>query len=60
MRSWSAFGAQIDHEHAQTHQTHNGLDLGEATTFPPIVFSIISHRGYTQMSFFSGFLNWES
>jgi hypothetical protein len=27
------------------------MDLGEATTFPFIIFYVINHKGYTQMSF---------
>jgi hypothetical protein len=46
------FGAQMNHEHTQTHETHHSLDLGEATTFPLIVFFVLGHRAYTQMSFF--------
>jgi hypothetical protein len=35
-----------------THKIHHGLDLGEATTFPFIIFYMSGHEGYTQMSFF--------
>jgi hypothetical protein len=36
-------------------QTHHGLDLMETTTFfPLIVFSMINHEGYIQMSFCLG------
>ncbi len=51
---WSIFGAQINHEHRQTHKTHYDLDLGEATTFS-LIFSMTNHGGYTQMSFSLGF-----
>jgi hypothetical protein len=37
--------------HTQIHKTHHGSDKGEATTFPLIVFSVINHGGYIQMSF---------
>jgi hypothetical protein len=46
MHSWSTFGAQMNHGHTRIHKTHHDLDLGEATTFPLIVFSVISHGGY--------------
>ncbi len=36
-----------------THLTHHGLDLGEAITFPHIVFSAALGGGYIQMTFFS-------
>jgi hypothetical protein len=51
VHGWSIFGVQTRHEHTWTHKTHHGLDLGEATTFPLIVFSVISHGGYIQTSF---------
>jgi hypothetical protein len=35
------------------HKTHHSLDLGEATTFPLIVYSMPGHGTSTQMSFFS-------
>jgi hypothetical protein len=52
MCSWNTFGAWINHEHTRTHKIHHDPNLGEATTFPLIVFSVISHGGYIQMSFF--------
>ncbi len=51
MCSWSIFGARMNHEHTQTHKTHHNLDLEETTTFPFILFFVISHEGYIQMSF---------
>jgi hypothetical protein len=51
MCSWSTFGARTSHEHTWMSKTHHGLDLGETITFPIIVFFVISHRGYIQMSF---------
>jgi len=35
----------------QIHKIHHGSNLGGATTFPLILFSMINHRGYIQMSF---------
>jgi hypothetical protein len=43
MRNWNIFGAQLSHEHTWTHKTHHDLDLEEATTFPFIIFFVISH-----------------
>jgi hypothetical protein len=38
--------------HTQIHKTHHILNLrGEAITFPLIVFFVINHGGYIQMSF---------
>ncbi len=36
------------------HKTHHGLDSGEATTFPHIVFSASLCWGYIQMALFPG------
>ncbi len=51
MRSWSTFGAQMNHKQTQIHKTHHDLDLKEATTFPFILFSVAGQRASTQMSF---------
>jgi len=48
MHSWNTFGAQMSHEQTQTHKTHHGPALGEATL---TVFFIIGHGTNTQMSF---------
>jgi hypothetical protein len=37
----------------RTHKTHHSPDLGEATTFPLIVYSAPLHRAHIQMTFFS-------
>jgi len=60
MCSWGIFGAQINYEQTQTHKTHHGLNLGEATTFPLIVYSVRGHGTSTQMSFCLETLKWES
>jgi hypothetical protein len=51
MHSWSTFDARTSHGHTRPHKTHHGRNLGEATTFSLLVFFVISHRGYIQMSF---------
>jgi hypothetical protein len=51
MHSWNNFGAWTHHEQTWTHKIHHGPKLGETTTFPFIVFSVISHGGYIEMSF---------
>jgi hypothetical protein len=38
-QGWSTFGARTSHRRPWTHKTHHGLDSGEATTFPHIVYS---------------------
>jgi hypothetical protein len=57
MHVWNIFGARTSHEHTwtrKTHKIHHGPNLGEATTFPFIVFFVISHRSHIQMSFCLG------
>jgi hypothetical protein len=51
MYSWNTFRAWMNHGQTQTHKTHHGLDLGEATTFPLIVLFMLGHEANTQMSF---------
>jgi len=51
MHSSSIFGAQMNHMHTWIHNIHHNLDLGETITFPLIVFIVISHGGYIQISF---------
>jgi hypothetical protein len=48
LHGWSTFDPWTCHEHTLIHKTHHGPDLGEASTFPLILFSILSH---IQMSF---------
>jgi hypothetical protein len=54
MHNWNTFDAWTNHGHTRTHKTHHDLDLGEAMTIPLIVFSVMSHRSYIQMSFCLG------
>jgi hypothetical protein len=42
----------MNHEHTQIHKTHHNLDLKEPTIFSLIIFFVINHRGYIQMSFY--------
>jgi hypothetical protein len=58
VHSWSIFGARMNHGQTRTHKTHHGPDLGEATTFPFIVYFVPSHRTNTQMSFCPGLPSW--
>jgi hypothetical protein len=68
VHSLSTFGAKMSHEQIQTHKTHHGSNLGEATTFPFIVYSMHGHGTSTQMSFcpmtpkceFRNSQNWDS
>jgi hypothetical protein len=56
VHSLNIFGARTNHGHTWTHKTHHGLNLGEATTFPLIVYFVPSHGISTQMAF----CPWES
>jgi hypothetical protein len=51
MHSWSTFGANTSHGQTQTHKTHHGLDLKEATTFPLILYFVPLHKPHIQMAF---------
>ncbi len=54
MCSWSTFGAWTNHGQTWIHKIHHDPDLGEATTFPLIIFSMPTHGACTQMSFCLG------
>jgi hypothetical protein len=43
VHSWSTFDARTNHEHTWIHKIHHCLDLGEAITFPFIIFFVTSH-----------------
>jgi len=48
------FGARTNHGQTRTHKTHHGPDLGEATTFPLIVYSVLATRPTFKCHFVSG------
>jgi len=48
------FGVGTSHGWPWTHLTHHGLDSGEATTFPDILFSALLHGSHIQMALFPG------
>jgi hypothetical protein len=52
VRSWNIFCAKTNHGQ-HTHKSHHGLNLGEATTFPLIIYSTPLHRAHIQMAFLS-------
>jgi hypothetical protein len=43
----------MNHGQIQTHKTHHGRDLGEATTFPLILYFVRGHGTSIQMAFLS-------
>jgi hypothetical protein len=48
----STFDARTNHGQTRTHKTHHGSNLGEATTFPLIVYFALLHKTHIQMTFF--------
>jgi len=52
MHSWNIFGVMIRHEQTWIHKTHHGSNLGEATTFPLILYYVPLHEAHIQMAFF--------
>ncbi len=59
MHSWSTFGARTSHGQTQIHKTHHDSNLGEATTFPLMVYFVPLHEAHIQMAFCSGTPKWE-
>jgi hypothetical protein len=60
MHSLNIFGARTSHRQTQTHKTHHNPDMGEATTFPLIVYYVPLHEGHIQMAFSPKTPKWES
>jgi hypothetical protein len=56
MHSWSTFGARMSHGKIQILKTHHGSNLGQATTFPLIIYFVPFHEGHIQMTFCLGTL----
>jgi len=60
VHSWDTFGVRMSHGQTWTHRIHHGLDLGEATTFPLIVYYVPLHKAHIQMTFCPRTPKWES
>jgi hypothetical protein len=60
VHSLSTFGARKSHWQTQTHKTHHGPDLGEAPTFPLIIYSMPLHEAHIQMIYYPRTTKWES
>jgi len=58
--NWSTIGVKMNHEQIRIHKTHHDSDLGEATTFPLIVYYVLLHEVHIQMAFCLETLKWES
>jgi hypothetical protein len=50
----------MNHEQTWIHKIHHGPDLGEAITFPLIVYFVPFHEAHIQMAFCLGTPKWES
>ncbi len=53
MCSLIIFGAWTIHGQTRIHKIHHGPDLGEATTYPLILYFVPGHKASTQMAFCS-------
>ncbi len=51
MHSWNTFVVRTSHGQIRIHKTHHGPNLGEATTFPFIVYFVPLHEAHIQMAF---------
>jgi hypothetical protein len=49
----NTFSARTSHGQTRTHKTHHNPDLGEATTFPFIIYYAPLHEAHIQMAFLS-------
>ncbi len=65
--SHKVVSAQLEHPWCQdepwatrTHQTHHSPNLGEATTFPLIIYYVPLHKAHIQMAFCPRTPKWES
>jgi hypothetical protein len=51
MHNLGTSSVKKNHKQTRTYKTHHGLDLGEATTFPLIVYFVPLHEAHIQMAF---------
>jgi hypothetical protein len=52
VHNWSIFGAQMNHGQTWIHKIHYGPNLGEATTFPLIVYFFLATGPAPKCHFF--------
>jgi hypothetical protein len=60
VHSWNTFRSRMSHKQTRTHKTHHGPNLGEATTFPLIIYSVFGYGANTQMAFCPRTPKWKS
>jgi hypothetical protein len=51
MHNLSTFGVRMSHGQTWIHKTHHDPNLGEATSFPFIVYYVLLHEAHIQMAF---------
>jgi hypothetical protein len=51
MHNLNIYGARAIHGQHHTYKTHHSLDLGEAITFPLIVYYVPLHEAHNQITF---------
>ncbi len=54
------FWCQDEPRATQTHKTHHSPNLGEANTFPLIIYFVPFHKAHIQMTFYPLTPKWES
>jgi hypothetical protein len=59
VHTFNTFGVRTSHGQTRTHKTYRGLDMGEATTFPLIVYFMPLHDAHIQMAFCPRTPKWE-
>jgi hypothetical protein len=57
VHNWNFFGAGTSHGQTQTHKSHHNRNLGEATTFPLIVYSVVTTGLTSKWCFVIGLLS---
>jgi hypothetical protein len=51
MHNLNTFGARTSHGQTRTHKTHHNPNLGEAITFPFMVYYVPIHEAHIQITF---------
>jgi hypothetical protein len=59
VHSLSTLGARTSHGQLRIHKTPHGPNLGEATTFPLIIYYVLLHEAHIQMTICPGTPKWE-
>jgi hypothetical protein len=60
VHNWNTLNVKTSHGQTRTHKTHHSSNLGEATTFPLVVYYVPLHEAHIQMAFCPKTPKWES